>query len=62
MFHAPFATGSFGHGGASGSFAFADPEKNLTFGYVPNRGSELLEGSDLRACALIEATYQSLEG
>ncbi|MBT2224717.1 serine hydrolase domain-containing protein [Nonomuraea sp. NEAU-A123] len=52
--------GLFGHSGASGSFAFADPERGLAFAYVPNRGSELLEGGDFRVRGLIEALYEAL--
>ncbi|MFI7704640.1 serine hydrolase domain-containing protein [Nonomuraea sp. NPDC049480] len=51
-------TGLFGHSGASGSFAFADPQHGLAFAYVPNRGSELLEGGDFRVRGLIEALYE----
>lgn len=54
--------GSFGHGGATGSFAFADPENGLSFGYVPNRGSELLEGNDLRVRSLVDSLYACLRG
>ncbi|GAA1591074.1 serine hydrolase domain-containing protein [Actinomadura kijaniata] len=53
-------TGLFGHSGATGSFAFADPDRGLAFGYVPNRGSELLEGGDFRVRSLTEALYASL--
>jgi CubicO group peptidase (beta-lactamase class C family) len=52
--------GAFGHGGSTGSFAFADPAHGLAFAYVPNRMSELLEGSDQRAWSLVDATYASL--
>ncbi|RRS01716.1 serine hydrolase domain-containing protein [Glycomyces terrestris] len=52
--------GSFGHGGATGSFAFADPGSGLAFGYTPNRGSELLEGNDLRVNELVDAVYRCL--
>ncbi|MEV4170844.1 serine hydrolase domain-containing protein [Nonomuraea sp. NPDC049709] len=52
-------TGLFGQSGATGSFAFADPDRGLAFGYVPNRGSELLEGGDFRVRTLIEALYRA---
>ncbi|MFI6290230.1 hypothetical protein ACIBEJ_01525 [Nonomuraea sp. NPDC050790] len=53
-------TGLFGGSGATGSFAFADPGRALGFGYVPNRGSELLEGGDFRVRALVEAVYKAM--
>jgi CubicO group peptidase (beta-lactamase class C family) len=48
--------GSFGHPGAGGSLAFADPERRLAFAYVPNQMQLGLTG-DLRAAALVEALY-----
>jgi CubicO group peptidase (beta-lactamase class C family) len=51
---------AFGLAGASGSFGFADPEHELAFGYVPNRGSTAIGSLDPRARRLIEATYRSL--
>jgi CubicO group peptidase (beta-lactamase class C family) len=47
-------TGAFGHPGAGGSLAFADPEQGIGFGYVMNRmGPRIL--LDDRAIALVEA-------
>jgi CubicO group peptidase (beta-lactamase class C family) len=46
--------GAFGHPGAGGSLAFADPELRVGFGYVMNRmGPRIL--LDDRAIALVEA-------
>jgi CubicO group peptidase (beta-lactamase class C family) len=51
----PYAgAGSFGHPGAGGSVAFAQPERELAFGYVMNQMASNLAG-DLRAQALIDA-------
>ncbi|MCB0980128.1 MAG: beta-lactamase family protein [Ilumatobacter sp.] len=51
----PFAgAGSYGHPGAGGSVAFAQPERDLAFGYVMNKMAGNL-ANDIRAMALIEA-------
>lgn len=53
--------GAFGHPGAGGSLAFADPEQRLGFGYVMNRmGPRIL--LDDRAIALVEAANACLGG
>jgi CubicO group peptidase (beta-lactamase class C family) len=50
---------AFGHPGAGGSLAFADPEARVGFGYVMNRmGPRIL--LDDRAIALVEAMYGCL--
>jgi len=52
-------TGAFGHPGAGGSLAFAEPERRLGFGYVMNRmGPRIL--LDDRAIALVEAANACL--
>lgn len=50
----------FGHPGAGGSLAFADPEADFTFGYVANQMRLGMTGDD-RTRNLIRATYASLE-
>ena len=58
MTHGPFTPyagpGSFGHPGAGGSVGFAQPERELAFGYVMNQLASNLAG-DLRAARLISA-------
>jgi CubicO group peptidase (beta-lactamase class C family) len=59
----PFALfggeGSFGHGGAGGSYGFADPENELAIGYVMNEMSMSLTG-DARAHRLVESCYAAV--
>jgi CubicO group peptidase (beta-lactamase class C family) len=50
---------SFGHPGAGGSVAFADPDAQISFAYVMNAMQFNLEG-DPRSSALVEAVYGSL--
>ncbi|GAA5482840.1 serine hydrolase domain-containing protein [Haloferula sargassicola] len=52
------ATKAFGHPGAGGSHAFADPENGLSFAYVMNQ-MELSVMPGHRATSLIDALYGS---
>ena len=50
--------GSFGHGGAGGSYGFADPEHGLAVGYVMNKMARDLV--DRRPHRLIPAVYEAI--
>jgi CubicO group peptidase (beta-lactamase class C family) len=52
--------GCLGHPGAGGSLGFADPERQIGFGYVMNQMKLGLSG-DERAAGLAEALYASLQ-
>lgn len=54
-----FGERSFGHAGAGGSLAFADPDAQVGFGYVMNKMQTNLAG-DPRTLSLISATKASL--
>lgn len=58
MTHGPFSLyagpGSFGHPGAGGSVAFAQPERELAFGYAMNLMAQNL-ANDVRAARLSDA-------
>ena len=56
---APIGPRSFGHAGAGGSLAFADPGAGLGFGYVMNQLRFDLEG-DPRSEGLVAALYECL--
>ncbi len=51
--------GAFGHPGAGGSLAFADPEAGIAFGYVMNQ-MKLGTTGDERSQSLVEAAYACL--
>jgi CubicO group peptidase (beta-lactamase class C family) len=58
----PYAgPGSFGHPGAGGSVAFAQPERELAFGYAMNKMASNL-ANDTRAAALIAAATAAIDG
>lgn len=50
--------GSFGHFGAGGSLGFADPQAEVAFAYVTNRGGSRWQ--DPRNRALVDALYEAL--
>ncbi|NXY97066.1 beta-lactamase family protein [Streptomyces sp. BR123] len=52
---------SFGLSGANGVFTFADPERELAFGYVPNMGSSVMGSMDGRIRRLVEAVFRSVD-
>ena len=47
---------AFGHPGAGGSHAFADPENNLAFAYVMNQMEQSLLPNE-KSLRLVEALY-----
>ena len=55
----PFGSpASFGFPGAGGSFGFADPKKQIGYGYIPNRKGVTM-GGDPRDVALRRALYSA---
>ena len=53
--------GAFGHSGAGGSLAFADPKAEIAFAYVMNQ-MQLVASDDPRTLSLIAAVHESLKG
>jgi CubicO group peptidase (beta-lactamase class C family) len=52
--------GSFGHGGAGGSYGFADPEHGLAVGYMMNNMAMEEFTGDTRSHGLIRAVYEAI--
>ena len=52
---------SFGHPGAGGSLAYADPDRELAFSYVMNQMRFSVTEPDPRAQGLVAATYAVLD-
>jgi CubicO group peptidase (beta-lactamase class C family) len=52
--------GSFGHGGAGGSYGFADPEHGLAVGYVMNKMAMEEFTGDSRSHGLVRAIYEAI--
>jgi CubicO group peptidase (beta-lactamase class C family) len=52
--------GSFGHGGAGGSYGFADPENGLAVGYVMNKMAMEEFTGDSRSHGLVGAVYEAI--
>ena len=58
----PYAgPGSYGHPGAGGSVAFAQPERELAFGYVMNQMAQNL-ANDTRSARLVAAATSVIDG
>ncbi|MEU5213109.1 serine hydrolase domain-containing protein [Streptomyces sp. NPDC020742] len=53
---------AFGHGGAGGSYAFADPENRVSYAYAMNRYGGGTTGEDPRSSNLVAAVYRALPG
>jgi CubicO group peptidase (beta-lactamase class C family) len=55
-----FGRAAFGHIGSTGALAFADPEAQLAFAFLPNKMKSIYEIPDRRAQALTAAVYRAL--
>jgi CubicO group peptidase (beta-lactamase class C family) len=52
---------AFGHGGAGGSWSFADPERHVSYAYVMNKMAGGTTGEQMRSVALVDALYAALD-
>jgi CubicO group peptidase (beta-lactamase class C family) len=52
---------AFGHGGAGGSWSFADPERHVSYAYVMNKMAGGTTGEQVRSVALVNALYAALD-
>jgi CubicO group peptidase (beta-lactamase class C family) len=59
-FGAAYPASAFGHAGAGGSLAFADPDARLGFGYVMNDLRFDVTEGDPRSSELVKAAYACL--
>jgi CubicO group peptidase (beta-lactamase class C family) len=59
-FPAGVGSRAFGHSGAGGSTAFADPDRGLAFAYVMNQMKMSMTNADPRSEALVGATYKAI--
>lgn len=58
----PAGVPTFGHSGAGGSYAFADPARQVAFGYTTTlMRLGAVSAHDERVTALVRAVYESLD-
>jgi CubicO group peptidase (beta-lactamase class C family) len=55
-----FGRAALGHIGSTGALAFADPDAELAFAFLPNKMKSVFEVPDRRAAALIDVVYGAL--
>ena len=59
-FPSPVGPRTFGHSGAGGSTAFADPDAKLSFAYVMNQMQLSMSELDPRGAGLVAALYEAV--